>query len=171
MKSNALAIANYFVNMANKCGVEIHLLGLVKRVYITHGFMLALCDRSAIDPRFDSVEAWRLGPVIPSVYHSFKHNGRAAITAPSIIVVDNDLSVEVPFLADEQVKETANFVWKRYSDVSDMKMVELLHRKGTPWGYFYKVGQNNTIPDSVTKEFYVKLLTYEKEYGNNKICG
>jgi uncharacterized phage-associated protein len=56
MKTNALSVANYLIDssMGDAC---LHLLGLVKRVYIVHGFSLALYDKSAIDDRFDCVEA------------------------------------------------------------------------------------------------------------------
>ena len=81
MKTNALSVANYFVELANKEGKPIHLLGLIKRVYIAHGFALALLRRGLLDRRFDKVEAWKYGPVIPSVYHSFKQYKRGNIDA------------------------------------------------------------------------------------------
>lgn len=68
MKTNAIAVANYFVDLSQKYKVPIHLLGLVKRVYIAHGLALAYRHKGLIDPRFDKVEAWKYGPVIPSVY-------------------------------------------------------------------------------------------------------
>lgn len=41
METNALSVANYFVELSNRDGIDLHLLGLVKRVYIAHGFSLA----------------------------------------------------------------------------------------------------------------------------------
>lgn len=90
MKENALAVANYFVELAEKEGKPITLLGLVKRVYIAHGFSLALFHKSLLDPRFDKVEAWRYGPVIPSVYHSFKQNRANPITEKTVVMNWND---------------------------------------------------------------------------------
>ena len=83
MEVNALAVANYFVELSKRDKVPLHLLGLVKRVYIAHGFSLAITGRPLIDPRFDRIEAWKYGPVIPSVYHSFKHNKYDPITEPA----------------------------------------------------------------------------------------
>ena len=80
MKDNALSMANYFIELAQKDGHEIRPLRLMKLVYIAHGFMLAMLDRSVLNPRFDRVEAWKYGPVIPSVYHSFKGYGASPIT-------------------------------------------------------------------------------------------
>ena len=50
MKDNALAVANYFVELAQKESKPITLLGLVKRVYIAHGFSLAIFHKSLLDP-------------------------------------------------------------------------------------------------------------------------
>ena len=41
METNALSVANYFVEISKREGKDLRLLGLVKRVYIAHGFSLA----------------------------------------------------------------------------------------------------------------------------------
>jgi len=162
MTPDAIALANYFVDLAKENNDEIKQLGLMKRVYITHGFCLAILNKSAINPRFDNVEAWKLGPVIPSVYHSFKHHKNEPITEKSVFVkeVKDDDRYEfiTPELQDEDVKKIANFVWGRYKGFSDTAIVELTHNKGTPWHYCYEEGKNNPIPDLVTRAYYSKLI-------------
>ena len=157
---NATALANYFIDLAAEKGVELKQVGLIKRVYITHGFSLALFDKSALDPRFDIVEAWRLGPVIPSVYHSFKYNKDNPITEKSVIVewTGKEMNIVTPELHDDDIKQVANAVWSRYKDMSDVALIDLLHRKGTPWDLCYKEGENRVIPDLYTKAFYKKLI-------------
>ena len=86
MRINALSVANYFIELAQRDEVSITQLGLMKRVYIAHGFSLALLNFSLLDSRFDDVEAWKYGPVIPSVYHSFKCYRNGPITDKTIIV-------------------------------------------------------------------------------------
>ncbi|GHT50594.1 hypothetical protein AGMMS49982_06190 [Bacteroidia bacterium] len=159
MNVNAMAVANYFIDLSTNSNVELRQFGLMKRVYITHGFCLALLDKSALDPRYDVVEAWKNGPVVPSVYHSFKHNQNNPITEKSIImkVVGDKFKVETPELKDENIKRVAGAVWKRYLDVDDFEMIKMLHRDGTPWALCYVEGQNRPIPDLYTKTFYKKL--------------
>ena len=161
MNVNAIAVANYFIELANSKGVQLRQMGLMKRVYITHGFCLALYDKPALDPRFDMVEAWRHGPVIPSVYHSFKYNGNNPITDMSCIIEDiqkdGDLKILTPKLHDEDVKKMANMVWELYKNTKDFELVELLHRQGTPWALCYVEGQNKEIPDLYTSAYYRKL--------------
>jgi uncharacterized phage-associated protein len=168
MSTNAIAVANYFIDLAAENSKEIRQFGLMKRVYITHGFTLALFDRPAIDPQFDYVEAWKNGPVIPSVYHSFKQNGNKGITEKSFIVdfENGNFKMEEPTLTDEDIQAVANSVWDMYLDMDDRKLIELLHRPGTPWALCYVEGQNNKIPDLYTKVFYKKYIKYGKRKEN-----
>lgn len=165
MATNATALANYFIDLAKNNGVELRQLGLMKRVYIAHGFSLALFDKSALDPRFDVVEAWPYGPVIPSIYHSFKYNRTNPITEKSVIerVEEKDdgtleESFEVPELHDIDIKCVAEMVWERYKDFDDYRLVALTHRHGTPWSLCFEEGKRNEIPDLYTKAFYKKLV-------------
>jgi uncharacterized phage-associated protein len=163
MNVNATAVANYFIDLAKEENTEIRQFGLMKRVYVAHGFTLALLDRSALDLRFDVVEAWKNGPVIPSVYHSFKYNGNNPITEKSLIVEvgRNKLDFTTPILEDEEIQSVAKAVWKRYSRMDDFELIKLLHKEGTPWALCYEEGKNNIIPDLYTKAYYKKLIEYE----------
>lgn len=105
MKDNALSVANYFIELAQKDGKEIRPLKLMKLVYIAYGYALALLGRSIINQRFDKVEAWKLGPVIPSVYHSFKMYGNSNITKKTVMFKDDGLggvTLETPKLGSAE---------------------------------------------------------------------
>nr|DAN35890.1 MAG TPA: hypothetical protein [Caudoviricetes sp.] len=162
MNDNALAVANYFIDLAYKEGKPITLLGLIKRVYIAHGFSLAIFHKSLLDPRFDKVEAWRYGPVIPCVYHSFKQFRANPITEKTEVMEwnENDYTptFHAPELKDEDAKKIVEMVWKRYAEMSDSKIVALTHQKGTPWDICYIEGRNNPIPDELTDAYYRKLV-------------
>jgi uncharacterized phage-associated protein len=164
MNTNATKVANYFIDLATEENVEIRQFGLMKRVYITHGFCLALLDKPAIDKRYDMVEAWDNGPVIPSVYHSFKHNKNNPIKEKSFYVKvgDGDFDFITPELKDEEIRQVAKAVWKRYLGMDDFKLIKLLHQGGTPWALCYERGKNNEIPDLYTKAYYKKLINYEQ---------
>lgn len=162
MKTNALSIANYFIDLARRDDKDITQLGLMKRVYIAHGFCLAMLNRSALDERFDRVEAWRYGPVIPSVYHSFKQYRDRPITDKTVIMEWNEEKgkavYSVPKLEDDEIKKVVEFVWRRYQGFSDSDLVSLTHREGTPWSLCYAPNMNAVIPDSFTKLYYEKLV-------------
>lgn len=163
MKTNAISVANHFIDLANKEKKALRQLGLMKRVYITHGFCLALFNTSILDERFDKVEAWKNGPVIPSVYHSFKHNQNNPIREKSVFMnmsqEENSMDFIVPELQDEMVQMVVESVWKRYEDYDDFELVGLTHKNGTPWQLCYVEGENRAIPDSYTKTYYKKFIT------------
>ena len=160
MKTNALSVANYLIDLSKESN-PLYLLGLIKRVYIVHGFSLALYGKPAIDNRFDCVEAWKYGPVIPSVYHSFKHNKNNQIKNSTEIIEwcnDGDIQFTVPHLTDEDIKNVCGMVLNRYGKISDSEMIDLTHRPGTPWDLCYIEGINNPIPDDLTKKYYRKIV-------------
>ncbi|MCD8304053.1 MAG: DUF4065 domain-containing protein [Prevotellaceae bacterium] len=164
-RENALSIANCFVSIAKEKGEPIRLLGLIKRVYIAHGFSLAIYNEPLLDRRFDRVEAWRYGPVIPSVYHSFKHYKDSPITEGTVILKWNEDKSEAvyesPEVRNEMARRIVKMVYERYRNWSDSALVSLTHRDGTPWRWCYKEGENAEIPDFITKAFYRKVVDSE----------
>lgn len=163
MNNDAIAIANYFIGKANAdTQHQLTLLRLVKYVYIAYGFAMAILDRIIIDKRFDVVEAWKYGPVIPSVYHSFKHNGNSPITTPCQIVRDEQsdgtLIFETPQVTDPEIMKVLDFVWLRYSKMTTGTLINTLHQEGTPWRFCYREGENVIIPDRMTQVYYNDIV-------------
>lgn len=54
----ALAVANYFIDIAKREGRELTPQRLMALVYITHGFSLAVFGDGVLNPQYDRVEAW-----------------------------------------------------------------------------------------------------------------
>lgn len=163
MKPDALALANYIVTLSKEAEKEIRPLKLMKLVYITHGYILALTNRSALNPNYDKVEAWKYGPVIPSVYHSFKRYGTDPVQEETVIFDHTDVynfEVKKPRLVDSDFMAIAKFVYNSYSNYSDNELVALLHEEGTPWQYVYQEGKNKEIPDDVTRAYYARLVEH-----------
>lgn len=165
MKDSALSVANYFVDKSLSGPKNLKPLKLMKLVYIAHGYMLALLGCSALNPRFDRVEAWKYGPVIPSVYHSFKIYGNQPVTKKTEVFAseenkNGEIVVEMitPVLDNGSYKKVCDFVWDKYKGYTDSELVELLHKKGSPWALVYEEGKNNEIPDLVTRVYYRKIV-------------
>lgn len=161
MRNNALSIANYFIDKAAKDKKPIRPLKLMKLVYIAYGYGLAMLHKSLIDNRFDKVEAWKYGPVIPSVYHSFKNYRNNPITAKTVTMESDEngkITFTEPQLSDADAKALCDYVWKRYNEYSDNELVSLLHGKSTPWGMVFVEGENNPIPEFLTQRYYTRLV-------------
>jgi len=175
MEESALSISNYFIEIAKIKGSEIKPLRLMKLVYIAHGYILASLDKSLLNPRFDKVEAWKYGPVIPSVYHSFKEYGNNPIKGKTVIFIGEyasdgeiDIKTEEPTLQDKQARKICDFVWKRYSRFTDWEIVDFLHKKQSPWGLVYEEGKNKEIPDLYTKLYFRKIIQALKDWANGQ---
>ena len=120
---------------------------VLKLAYISHGFMLGFAENVLL---YEPVEAWRYGPVVPSVYHRYKAFGGHPI---DIATVDQSASLgDDELFAIESVEDI-------YRDVSALRLSSLTHQVGTPWHTtVQKYGVGVIIPNNVISRYYEKLL-------------
>lgn len=157
--NNAQAVANEFITLANNDGVKIDTLKLNKLVYLAHGFALVLLkDNPIIDKRFDEVQAWKYGPVIPSVYFSFSHLKSNNVTINDIATSDASHGYEPFVLCSTDAKDIVKYVWTLFKDMSGRELVEMLHKRNTPWDICYVPHKNMPIPDEITEKYYRNVL-------------
>lgn len=149
------AVANEFLEKSS----EISVLKLVKLCYIAQGFSLAILDRPIFND--DKIEAWKYGPVVPSIYHEFKHFGRDNITSKSEYATLNDdlnFITETPKLTDENDKKIIQIVWNMYGKFSGNELVTMTHKRGTPWDLVYRPNENEIIPNELISKYYKMLV-------------
>lgn len=70
--ATALDVANYFLAAQDHCERDITNLKLQKLCSYAHAISLALLGKPLFD---EPLQAWTLGPVIPSVYRKFAEHG------------------------------------------------------------------------------------------------
>ncbi|MEM1239463.1 MAG: type II toxin-antitoxin system antitoxin SocA domain-containing protein [Cyanobacteria bacterium P01_H01_bin.26] len=118
---SALDIANYYLCQTDEdAGDLISNLKLQKLLYYAQGFHLAIND-SHLFP--EDIKAWEHGPVVPDVYHRFKHHGSSAILAPE----DMDFSI-----FDPETTELLDEVYRVYGQFSAWKLRNMTHGE-SPW--------------------------------------
>ncbi len=162
-KENALAtpqaVANFFLENAKKENRQLTPMQLNKLVYIAHGWVLALMDQPLID---EQIEAWQHGPVIPSLYHEFKHYGGASIDEPAYDYDPFSNQKTVPIIkrsVDPKLTEILEKVWKVYRSLSGTQLRNITHQKNSPWTQVYNAsGWHIKIDDATIKAHYVELL-------------
>lgn len=162
MKYYALSIANEFIDICKRENENVTMLKLMKLTYIAHGFILALLDKPVDGSKNDKVEAWKLGPVFPSVYYTFKHYGASPITdygKDLEFTAECEFREITPRLTDEMEKKICEYVWRNYKGYSAVQLVELLHNPGTPWDMVFEPNKNKEIPDSYTKKYYNEVVS------------
>ena len=122
-QSNTLAIANFFIRKSLKEKKPITQIKLQKLIYFAHGYYLALREKPLIR---EKIEAWQYGPVVPSVYHRFKHWGDSTIQE---VLVENSENL----IINEDDLCFLDLVWHKFSGYSAAQLVDLSHVEDGPW--------------------------------------
>ncbi|QWE94352.1 SocA family protein [Cupriavidus sp. EM10] len=116
----ALAVAQYMLRRRQEAGAGLTLLQLTKLTYVAHGHMLARYMRPLYD---EEIQAWPLGPMVPSVYYAVRHfRGRFIDAVPG-----------APTVAfDAQEREIMDMVADLYGCVDGLSLSSAMHHPGTP---------------------------------------
>lgn len=147
-------VANYFLDKAEDEGRPLTPLKLIKLVYIAYGWVLALVGTRLYD---EDIEAWKHGPVIPSLYHEFKHFGGGHITDDAVWYdLDTGESVRPGIdKADKATRAILDKVWAAYKRFSGWALREKTHENGTPWDKTYDSAvRGKVINDSLIKTHF-----------------
>jgi uncharacterized phage-associated protein len=126
------AIANYFLDKGEEERRDISQMKLQKLVYIAYGWVLAATGERLFD---EPIEAWDHGPVIPSLYHEFKHNGSGPILDRAIFFDLDTLEEVVPTVdaGDTDTRVLLDTVWESYKRFSSAALRRKTHEPDTPW--------------------------------------
>lgn len=149
---NPLTVANRFIALAERDGRRFTPMQLIKLAYIAHGFSLAINRRPLLN---ESIEAWRYGPVVPSLYRRLKRYGSRG--------VDEVLPPAFFGLRTEQLDEDdeklVDAVFDKYGQLSGTQLSYLTHRPGTPWAENYEPDTYGAeIDDQQIRAHYQALL-------------
>lgn len=109
-----------------------------KLLYYCQGWHLAFTGNPIFD---DPIEAWDLGPVVPSVFRADKYNeGRP----PSSELDDASL-------------QTAHWVAGRYGSLSASELVALTHDED-PWKDADRVGPSAVMPQAAIADWFRRFV-------------
>jgi uncharacterized phage-associated protein len=116
---------------------------VLKLVYIAHGWHLGVYGRPLVN---EPIEAWKYGPVIPSLYHEYKRYGSSVI---------KNGSSKSPAGFDSEEKSTIEQVWKGYGGRTGISLSSLTHEPGTPWSItVQQTGHGSIISNDLIEDFY-----------------
>jgi uncharacterized phage-associated protein len=105
----------------------------------------------------DRIEAWKYGPVIPSLYQATKQFGRSEI--PLNLVDENS-----PSSVSDDIQTFLDDVVAKYSHLSGIQLSNLTHLSGTPWHQVYEPNvSNKEISDDLIKQHYVAKLNEHRQ--------
>ena len=144
MTYDALTISRYIIDFSDRENFNISNLKLQKLLYFVQCHFLMQKNDICFK---DNIEAWNLGPVIPSVYREYKKFGAGNI--PSSYVHEKIKDDYIEFSDKELISD----VVVRLSEYSAMDLVDITHRQA-PWKDVYVQHENNEITiDSIRKYF------------------
>ncbi len=142
------AVANYLLALSKRDGRPVTPMQLLKLVFISHGWMLGLHGRPLCS---EGTEAWRYGPVIPSLYHAYKEYGSGHIGYVGSADADE---------FDAEEKLVLEQVWGHYSKFTGIQLSTLTHRPKSPWDETVRMsGYGTGISNDLMAEYYRRLAT------------
>lgn len=129
-------------------GSDISNLKLQKLLYYCQAYSLALTG----EPMFaEEIEAWPYGPVVPSVYRSYKQYGRYDIPLADIR----------PFtLSDEKVAGIVRLVKRHKGAYSAIAIMDMAHSE-RPWREAYDIHLNAPISNETMRDYFADRLCRE----------
>lgn len=149
MTTTAQATANEFIRLAQDDGRAFTPLQLIKLVYIAHGWMLGIHGRPLIR---DRIEAWKYGPVIPSLYHDLKKYGADYVQEELPI-----FTIPSPSINEEE-RDLISAIFNAYGRMTGIALSSLTHQPGTPWHDTWNPASLGlVIPNDLIAEHYRRL--------------
>ena len=142
-------IANYFLSKAKKDGIkDMTPMKLIKLVYFSYAWYLAIFEKKLFTER---VEAWRYGPVVPSIYHELTKE-------------NDEMSYPAISKEDEDTLKVVGAIWEIYKDRDGWDLSRITHEdNNTPWSLAYAQGENFPMEDDeIVKRAHVAIEKYIK---------
>ena len=145
--ADARVISNLLVDFATERQNTLTPMQVLKLVYIAHGYSLGARGTPLIPNR---IEAWKFGPVIPSLYYDIKH-WRDKPVGKLVTTGLEDLQGN-----DTELVEA---IYNAYADYDGISLSNLTHQVGTPWHDAYQTGKSGIpIPDDLIQHHYREML-------------
>ncbi len=134
---NALDVANCLIEIANQVDEnDLTNLKLQKILF----FLQAEHLKAKQSPLFnEEIQAWKWGPVVPIVYHTFKTSGNFPITPVEITDLEYKKNL------DEEMMSFIEKIWQKYGIFSAHKLVEMTHDPKSAWSKTYREDMNAVI--------------------------
>lgn len=128
---DARAVANFLLDLASDRGVSLTQMQILKILYFSQGWYLALYDRPLILHDF---EAWQYGPVIKVVRDAFRSYGSAPIRsrAEKIILQTGEFQIVPPTLSQAD-RDFVGRVFEAYHVFDAWMLSGMTHEQGSPW--------------------------------------
>lgn len=158
------AVANQFLDFGRRDEIPITPMKLLKLVYISHGWHLGLTRGTGLVN--ETAEAWKYGPVIPTIYNAVSKFGKGHVTefATRRSLNASGGTIETRYkVSDAPTIAFLEQIWGLYKGFSGVDLSMMTHRSGTPWHitWYEKGGKDirgKDIDNELIQQHYEQLL-------------
>lgn len=150
-----LSVANKILEIASETDDPyVTPMQLIKLAYLSHAWMLGLHGRPLLN---ESVEAWKYGPVVRSIYSAVRHHKDQPVLHPIRTFFGREKEEEFEEIETELIRQ----VYAIYGKFDGITLSNLTHQPGSPWDLTWRNhGQNAVIPNDLIEHFYRRF--YER---------
>lgn len=153
------AVANEILNHSAKFG-GFTPFQVQKLAYLAHGFYFALYGQPLLN---ETIEAWKYGPVIPTLYHEFKEWGRDPIKRFALDYHPEKDGFSMPVIPQKltyaSAKNVIEQVVEKYGNLSATELYNLTHEQGGPWDRAFEEGIfGKDIPNDLIREHFANWV-------------
>lgn len=142
-------IAKYFISLSNDDnGDLISNLKLQKLLYYAQGLSLAANNTPLFE---EDIEAWMHGPVVPSVYQTYRVCGADAIPPPE----DYDVS-----RIENDTRDILDEIWIVFGQFSAWKLRNMTHDE-PPWKNAYDETCSKVITKESMRDYFLTQLVIQ----------
>lgn len=151
------AVANQLLQIAEKKGVSLTMMQLIKLTFFAHGWMLGVMNKNLIS---DPVEAWQYGPVYRRLYNSLPYQGAMIVSKP----IKDEFGNVIRSTFDANEQDLLEWIVGKYGHLGAFALSEMTHEPGTPWSEtIQKFGVHSQINNSLIREYFAT------QFENNRI--
>jgi uncharacterized phage-associated protein len=139
MSYSAMAVANAFIRRAMEGRIrDLSPMKLQKLMFYAQSWHLKVMNEPLLD---DTFCRWQYGPVIPSIYHDFKHYGSGSINGYGATLERGQydaiggFKIIQPSIPDEDQNSWAliDKIIETYAGFSGVQLSAFTHQPGTAW--------------------------------------
>lgn len=147
-------ISNWFIKKGNEDGAEMTPMRLLKLVFFSYAWYLTLFKKKLF---VSDIEAWKYGPVIPSLYYQYKVYGDRIV--PLEAQVNKNILDKYPI--DNDTQEFLETIYDKYRNISTLDLSAISHNPGSPWSQ--AIDKNESyIDDEKILNYYGKFISSDK---------
>ena len=161
------AVVNWFIQKAIKDKkrkkIKITPMKMQKLVYFAHAWFLGKEKITLVN---EPVQAWKFGPVFPSIYNRYKYFGQELIPLSETSFMqeyEEDEGREVYYTVGEESTELLEEVWGAYAEQSALTLSNWTHQENSPWDIvWHRLAREGMIMGVVIPDELIKLYFSEK---------